>query len=309
MKFTVSNKLIFEAEFFGKYNVIIGNSAVGKTTLYNLLHEAEDNVPGYSIQIDCPYHVLDKRESSDALEKYSNTLLILDENCKLLHLANTSEVLKNSSNRFLIISRVIPKFLPLGVKNLFQLSQTALEYRLVPVYEKKDLRHFDNVQNIITEDSDAGLKFFKANFDVVSESSFGNGNLATALADMHADNKTLAVFDSAGIVPVAKKLYRVLKRHNIQYLDWDSFEAYVLTQEPISEVINYDNADFESIEQYASAKLGNILNYNKGNLPSCLVYDQGCDSCSEDCVYRGQQFSSDLEISSAENYAEESHIF
>lgn len=108
-------------------------------------------------------------------------------------------------------------------------------YNLVPVFSNSGIRRFNNIENIVTEDSDAGLEFFKENFYSETISSYGNGNLKSLLNAIHADNKTLAVFDSAGIIPVAKKLYRYLERHNVQYLDWDSFESYVLTQPAISE--------------------------------------------------------------------------
>lgn len=134
MKFSVRNGNIkFNAEFFGKYSIISGDSAIGKTTLYNFLHDAEDGIIGYEIQIDTPYHVLDKRESAEDIRSFKDTLLIADETCKLLHLPNTATALKESNNRFLIISRTVPSFLPLGVKNLYTLSSVAGVYNLVPV--------------------------------------------------------------------------------------------------------------------------------------------------------------------------------
>lgn len=119
MKFSIRNGNIkFNAEFYGKYSIICGDSAIGKTTLYNFLHDAEDGIVGYEFQIDVPYHVLDKRERVcvESIKSFTDTLLIADETCKLLHLSNTATALKESNNRFLIISRTVPAYLPLGVK-------------------------------------------------------------------------------------------------------------------------------------------------------------------------------------------------
>ena len=295
MQFKVKNRLEFSAVILGKYNVIVGDSAIGKTTLYNFLHEAEDGIIGYSAEVDGVYHVLEKRAGEREIAEYQDTLLVLDEDCRLLHLESTASVLRNSNNKFLIISRVIPRFLPLGVSNLLTISQEGMEYTLVPVYHKKDARKFCNVSTIITEDSDAGFEYFKSNFEQLCISSSGNGNLVKVLQESGASRETLAVFDSAGIIPVAKKLYRYLKRHGVQYLDWDSFEAYVLTQAPICESMDYDSKE-ESVEQYASKRLAKLLGYQKNKLPDCLRYGVGCSYCDLNCGFAGEKFSKDLEI-------------
>lgn len=297
MKFSIrNNKLEFYAEFYGKYSVICGDSAIGKTTLYDFLHEAEDGVIGYDLRINVPYHVLDKRESTDDIKKFENTLLIMDESCKLLHLSDTATVLRESPNRFLIISRVVPSYLPLGIKNLYTIEYTNGIHKLVQVYDQLNLRDFQGITKIITEDSDAGFDYFKENFDIECESSFGNGNLETKMKQEKADKSTLVVFDSAGIVPVAKKLYKYLRRHNVSYLDWDSFESYILTQPAILENIDYDNIIGESIEQISSLRLHELLGYYKKTLPKCLVYKEGCNNCSPSCRYSGCKFSTDLHI-------------
>lgn len=273
---SVKNKqLVFSVCIKGKYTVIAGDSAIGKTTLCEFLSGAEQSLVGYECSTDLKYHVVGVNDSLEAINSNDFDLLVIDESAKILHLSNTATILQQMNCYFLIVSRVIPKFLPLGIQNLYTLENGTA----VQLYRQVNQKSFYGVKAIITEDSDAGLEFFRENFDVPVESAFGNGNLFNKLSEYSDLSKVLVVFDAAAIVPFAKKLYRKIERNNTLVLDWYSFENYVLSQEPISLDVSSCSCNFESLEQYSTYLLKSKMEYDKGKLPDYLKRNKNIDLC------------------------------
>ena len=58
------------------------------------------------------------------------------------------------------------------------------------------------MHKIITEDSDAGLDFFKTNYNIPAVSSCDNGSLLKTLKKHRADEKTLVVCDVAALASI-----------------------------------------------------------------------------------------------------------
>ena len=88
-------------EISNKYSYIQGDSANGKTNLYEsiLMFESGEEI---DIRSDLPVHALDRRATAITSE-YINSLIFIDEDCRILEQDNCASEFKNSNNYKIII--------------------------------------------------------------------------------------------------------------------------------------------------------------------------------------------------------------
>ena len=138
-----TKKINYRLEFNGKYALIIGDSATGKTTFHKAITTAASGHSG-STKVECEHSVIALASNADEilLEAYHDVVFVMDENCKLLHLKNIGTLLKNSDNYFVIISRKKFDWLPVSVDNVFKIKQSGQNYHFVPMVPRYNIREY-----------------------------------------------------------------------------------------------------------------------------------------------------------------------
>ena len=105
MKIEIGDTRIrYRIEIYGKYSVIAGDSGTGKTTLFELIQDYNDNPKLVKCRSDLPLVAIDRRAKDEILREYEDCLLVMDEDCRLLKQYNVASLLQESNNYFLIIS-------------------------------------------------------------------------------------------------------------------------------------------------------------------------------------------------------------
>ena len=159
MVLKISNdNMSFDLQFEGKYTLVIGDSATGKTTLCNMLADYFISPNLFSFRCDHEPVLWERQWGVGQLAENKGKLIIIDEFAKILKSSDVSKVLLNAENYFLIFNRKILKFLPIGVDNVFTLEIDKNNvHSLKPVFRRfnEDKRYHlsNNTEVIITEDA------------------------------------------------------------------------------------------------------------------------------------------------------------
>lgn len=304
MKISVGTKrMLYELEFFGKYNILCGDSGNGKTTLHQLLTQRLVSSKGIKFKADVEIYPVQKLDSVEILGKYKNALLVIDENAVMLNRPDFSKAVKESENYFLIISRRNFDFLPISVDNYYKLVMENSVTHNVPIFPRFKVNKFTGIDKIVTEDSVSGKKFFEEYFpDFEVDSAHSKSELAYYINNKYSgDERLLVVYDAAAFAYSANAFFEAIKGKSIQILDWESFENFILRQKVFNVVLEQKDCTcvWESLEEYSTKKLSELVEgYSKSSLPRCIKNKSVCSSCSKvnNCHYKHSEFEVDFTI-------------
>ncbi len=299
-------RLIYKLDIKGKYSVIQGDSGNGKTNLCRLLLEREFGDRTIKVKSDVPIIALERRFRGNELSGITGHIVVIDELCMILQQPNLAEILKESDNYFIIISRDNLDFLPLCVENIYDMKTNGKIHWIEQKYHVSNIRKFSRIRHIVTEDSASGLEFFKNHYSVSAESAHSKTEIVSYLANRIQKepdyNDVLVVYDAAAFAYNKPYLDRWILQSGkrVQILDWYSFEHYVLTQKPFMITLTQDKIGkrWESLEQASESYLKNCIEYSKRTFPSCLKKESSCNDCRriKDCKFKHSSFLPDLEI-------------
>lgn len=234
-----NNRLHYEFEIKRNITIIRGDSATGKTTLINMLRQAENlgSSSGIDVVCDVPCRVLEGANWKLILENTSGTIFFTDEENAFLHTQDFASAIKNTDNYYVLITRENLYTLPYSVEEIYgihcsgkyqdtrrmynQMYQIYSNYQQLPAAPEK----------IITEDSNSGYDFFKAigeEKNISCESAGGKSNIFHLLEQ--AGNERLCVIaDGAAIGPEMDRLHKyALQKKNIWLYFPESFEWLIL---------------------------------------------------------------------------------
>lgn len=283
-----TRKVDYEIEFNGKYAVVIGDSASGKTSLYKAVLLINNGATGKT-SIDCEYPVIaiEKNSDEDVLTKYHNHVLIFDEGCKLLRHKMIGTLLKNSDNYFIIMSRKKFDWLPVSVDNVFVIQQIGRKDVFVPAISRYKYESFGKIDEIITEDSKSSKLFFERYFPDINVVSAGSKSQITKYIKNNVisnrSKRYLVVYDASAFGAQIIEFDTLLEKcNNLKVLDWESFEHYILASDFIKKEITLADTgcSWESLERFCTDYLENLIPYTKSNLAPCLKLDRNCSLCS-----------------------------
>lgn len=294
-------RIRYSLEFYGKYSVIAGDSGTGKTTFFELVQDYNDNPRLVKCDSSLPVYAIDKRADESVLTKYTNSILVMDEDNRLLRLYNTASLLKESSNYYIIISRVNMNWLPLSIDNYYQFYlENGINYNK-PIFPRYNKYLFLGIDQIVTEDKESGYDFFREHFENIEcHSAHSKSEIVDYLENTRLGGKTLVVYDAAAFAFEAGRLHKYIENHDIDVLDWESFENYVLRFAPFNTVLTQRDCDFnyESLEQKSTEVLTEKIAYSKNFLPTCLHKIVDCSRCREvgSCKLKHSEFKTGLDI-------------
>lgn len=157
----------FELTFDRRINFIIGNSASGKTTLYNMLGSSrEDN----DIIVDTTYDfILAAVDTYEIMIRESKDAIFIFDDLDVISSASFSDLVKkygiNNNLWFIIMSREDDeslneaKRLSFSINNIFKLSSENGHYTNIKYYNYSfpQIKHYDKV---LIEDTTSGFDFF-----------------------------------------------------------------------------------------------------------------------------------------------------
>ena len=97
-----NNRLHYEFDIRRNITIIQGNSATGKTTLINMLRQAENLGADSGVDVNCdvPCRVLEGRNWKLILESVSKSIIFIDEENVFINTEEFASTVQNSDNYY-----------------------------------------------------------------------------------------------------------------------------------------------------------------------------------------------------------------
>lgn len=295
-----NNRLQYEFAIKRNITIIQGDSATGKTTLINMLRQAENlgESSGIDVISDVPCRVLEGSNWKIILENSSGNIFFIDEENSFINTEEFASMVKESDNYFVLITRENLYNLPYSVDEIYGLHESGKYHDTRKVYQQ--MYHIYSIEEkfpiepekIIVEDSNSGYEFFKkisAEKNIACMSAGGKSNIFS-LIKKHSSEEICVIADGAAIGPEMNRLYKeTLKRKNIHLYLPESFEWLILNSGLISdkdvktmleEPENYiDSTEYFSWERFFTKLLmtrteETYLKYSKSKLNSNYLHEK-----------------------------------
>lgn len=247
---------------------IVGDSATGKTS--TLLELAKSRTQVHSA---LPLYILSSA-SIPVLNGYSNCCLLLDldtlDNPYLVDLLVKLDVVEKNIYIVLFGRRYLNRF-PLSIYSVCIYETENNVTRNVYCFSQEPKRLTKPVNLVTVEDSGSGYNFFKGITDsVVSLHGCKNFRNIT-------DYNTVCFIDALGFGAYVREFMRLYAGTELQYILWDSFEAFLL-KAVFNEVCNTDGINREEIvENTYRERTRGVYSKSKG----CC--DEYCGKCPNSC--------------------------
>ena len=163
-----NNRLHYEFDIRRNITIIQGNSATGKTTLINMLRQAENLGADSGVDVNCdvPCRVLEGRNWKLILESISKSIIFIDEENVFINTEEFASAIQNSDNYYVLITRENLYNLPYSVEEIYGLHSSGKYQNTRKVYQQMYRIYSDeNIlpikpEKIIVEDSNSGYDFF-----------------------------------------------------------------------------------------------------------------------------------------------------
>lgn len=116
-----NNRLHYEFEIKRNITIIQGDSATGKTTLINMLRQAENlgESSGIDVISDVPCRILEGKNWKIILENSSGNIFFIDEENSFINTEEFASMVKESDNYFVLITRENLYNLPYSVDEIY----------------------------------------------------------------------------------------------------------------------------------------------------------------------------------------------
>lgn len=293
-----NNRLQYEFVIKRNITIIQGDSATGKTTLINMLRQAENlgESSGIDVISDVPCKILEGSNWKIILENSVGNIFFTDEENLFVNTEEFASVVKESDNYFVLITRENLYNLPYSVDEIYGLHESGKYNDTRKVYQQ--MYHIYSIEEkfpiepkkIIVEDSNSGYEFFKSistEKNIACLSAGGKSNIFSLLKKQSSE-EICVIADGAAIGPEMNRLYKeTLKKKNIHLYLPESFEWLILSSGLISdkdikimleEPENYiDSAEYFSWERFFTKLLmerteETYLKYSKSKLNSNYLH-------------------------------------
>ena len=279
----VNNKrgVQFKFTIYRKFTIIRGDSATGKTTLFQMVSDAASSrVSGVTVSCDVTVRPLNESGYILELQEESNRIYVIDEDFGPLKSYDFAKAALQSDNCFIIITRESLPAIPYSYKEIYGIKTSGKFHSLERIYP--DYEEFHNTGKIVTEDEDAGYDYYKFFYGDKVLTSKGNSNLSR-----YGSKNTLLIGDGCAIGAYIQDL--LLTKSDL-YLP-ESFEYTLLrksmflhvneVKESLSNPGKKISTKYVSAERYYTDLLTQITRntptqYSKANLNECYVKDCCC---------------------------------
>ena len=242
----------YQFSLYRKITLIRGNSGTGKTTLYRLISSYEEEGTKSGVVVNCKYPLvtLSGKNWYQQLSKISNSIVFVDEGNRFIKEKSFAKLVKNNSNYYVFFTRENLQDLPSSINEIYEIKTNKKLHTFERIYELDKNYLLDSSKNrneftiLLTEDSKAGLQFFKSYYDKKNKkcmTSKGNSNLYKELIKLTQD-KVFIFADGAALAPYVDDIYKYkkLNNNNIILCFPESFE-YVLLKSGVIKGKNFKN--------------------------------------------------------------------
>ena len=295
-----NNRLHYDFEIRRNISIIQGDSASGKTTLINMLRQAENLGPSSGVDVVCdvPCRVLEGQSWRLILENSFGNIYFIDEENSFINTEEFAASVRGSDNYFVLITRENLYNLPYSVEEIYGLHASGKYHDAKKVYQQT-YQIYPNAEGIpikpkkiITEDSNAGYEFFwnvSKEQGILCESADGKSNIFAALSGV-GNEEVCVVADGAAIGPEMNRLYHeAIKKKNIHLYLPESFEWIILNSglvggKGVRKILEspeeyIDSQEFLSWERYfarllADKTAGSYLQYKKSKLNQTYLHEK-----------------------------------
>ena len=295
-----NNRLHYEFEIKRNITIIRGDSATGKTTLINMLRQAENlgNSSGIEVSCDVPCRILEGSNWKLILEHTENSIFFIDEENVFVHTVEFASCVKDSGSYFVLITRENLYGLPYSVEEIYGIHPAGKYQNTRKIYQQmyQIYSKFQNLpvhpDKIIVEDSNSGYEFFNTigqENNILCESAGGKSNIFSKLQSIGQET-VCVIADGAAIGPEMNRLYEITERKsNIVLYFPESFEWLILksglvTDGDIKTILQEPEAyieskDYFSWERYFTKLLiertqDTYLQYQKTKLNPVYLHDK-----------------------------------
>lgn len=295
-----NNRLHYEFEIKRNITIIQGNSATGKTTLINMLRQAENlgNSSGIDVVCDVPCRILEGRNWKLILENSAGNIFFIDEENAFIKTEEFASAVRGSDNYYVLITRENLYNLPYSVEEIYGLHVSGKYHDTKRVYQQMYRIYSDEIhlpivpERIILEDSNSGYEFFKAvgaEYGILCESADGKSNLFSHISRVDKE-ETCVIADGAAIGPEMNRLYnRSIKCKNLHLYLPESFEWLLLNSgliagKNIKDILKepekfIDSKEYFSWERFFTRILmlrteGSYLQYGKSKLNEAYLHEK-----------------------------------
>ena len=282
----------YEFEIHRNITVIRGQSASGKTTLFEMIRSyQEEEDSGVSVKCDKKLAVLYGKEWKKRIGEISDSIVFLDEQSRFALSDEFAEAVKGSDNYYVIISREKLSALPYSVTEVYGIRMRGkyaglagefTENEFYRIYGIRPVKRF-KPDVVITEDSNSGYEFWKR---VCGENRCFSAEGKTKILETlrgEKDRRCLAIVDGAAFGPEMEGILQYIRYRNpdAEIYAPESFEYLLLTsglftggelKDKCSNTADYaDSVQYLSWEQFYSALLteitmGTEMQYSKKKL-------------------------------------------
>lgn len=234
-----NNKLHYEFEIKRNITIIQGDSVTGKTTLINMLRQAENlgESSGVDVLSNVPCRILEGVSWKLILQNTAGTIFFIDEENAFINTEEFAAEVRGSDNYFVLITRENLYNLPYSVEEIYGLYASGRYQNTKKIYQQM-YRIYSDIQELpikpelfIVEDSNSGYEFFKAVSDernLECESAGGKSNIFSKIKNVK-NREVCVIADGAAIGPEMNGLYEIShKKKNIHLYLPESFEWIVL---------------------------------------------------------------------------------
>lgn len=256
----------------GKFNVIVGLSASGKTRLTRVAEIARKQPQG---NVGVPV-IGDQSSLEFSIRNMRNCIIIIDEDVGRDRWRSLCRLMMGRPNIYIICTREGNRSIPYGIDTTFELVGGPDTYHMVPRYTKNICtRATHGISGVVCEDGKSGFEYIRqlcARLPIYSAQ--GKDKLVALLTRL--PERQLVVFDTCGIGAAVDDLERMARSERAVLFDSRSFEYEVLTSLFTPFYTPYlqstDPLKYPSEEEYYIKTLNSILSspafrigYSKGN--------------------------------------------
>ncbi|WP_027209497.1 hypothetical protein [Butyrivibrio hungatei] len=246
-----TERLKYEFDIRRNITVIQGDSATGKTTLVQLLetYSRYGKDSGVRLQSDVPCVVFGGDTSlwKVAMETYQGSIVFIDEDYSFIYSKEFADVIQDTSNYYVLITRQPLYNLPYSVKEIYGIRTTGKYHypekiynEFYRIYEDTDEKSSKDVI-VMVEDSKSGYQFFSSICKKDACISVdGNSNFVSKIENADKDKQVVVIADGAAFGAYIAKVMAIAKsRKDVTMYFPESFEWVILK----SGIINIKDID------------------------------------------------------------------
>lgn len=235
-----NNRLRYEFDVRRNITIIRGDSATGKTTLYEMIALAARSGDNSGVEVQCEKHcrTLEEPDWRLVLPTLRDQILFLDEGNRFLKTTEFAGMVKRSDNYFVIITREELVNLPYSVEEVYGIHTSGkyhdmkrVYHEFYHIYSAKKIQEKVKPDQVIVEDSNSGYEFFS---DICAERGIrcvnagGKSKIIDRL-QKSGGGTVLVIADGASIGPEMNELTQFMRIHtNTKCYLPESFEWIIL---------------------------------------------------------------------------------